>query len=434
MTANLIDRRRLLALLAVPAVAHLLASCSSESKRGGGGSTASEARSDLRRVDVPVADAEAAAAAINAFTADLYGALVADQPTANVVFSPASVAIAMMMATAGASGATAEQIYRTFHVDDPSTIDRSMNALSAHLDSIDRTEGSGDAKREVQLNIANSMWAQNDLRFESAYLDLLAQQYGAPMNLVDYKNDGNDAVQQINRWVDERTKQRIPRLLSDDDVTVDTRFVLVNAVYLLATWTSRFKKEGTRKEPFTTAAGTEVNVDMMRQELFCGYSKGPGWQAVELPYSFDRLAFTAVLPDADTVDAFSPASIAAEMSEQRVDLGLPKFDFETAVQLGDVLQRLGIKQAFDPAADFSAMTKDERLRIAKVIHQANITVDERGTEAAAATAVIGETTSAPAPSDPIELTFDRPFTFWIRDLTTGAVVFAGRVTDPSQTR
>ena len=435
MTVTQINRRRALALLAAPALVHLLASCTSDTTRGGGADS-DVAKSGLQRISVPVDEAKAAAAAINDFAEDLYRFLVADDPHGNVVFSPASVAVAMVMAAAGGAGVTAAEIYDTLYVADQAVIDRAMNALSAHLTTLDQSSGSGDDKREVRLSIANSLWGQRGVTFETAYLDLLAEQYAAQMNLVDYKGNAKAAVKRINSWVDEATEQRIPHLLGDTDVTEDTRLVLVNAIYLLATWASTFDKEDTRTASFTTAAGAPVDVDMMHQRLNCGYSKGPGWQAIQLPYSFDELAFTAVLPDEVTEESFDIAEIHAEMYGHDVILGLPKFDFETRTQLGDTLQALGIRAAFGRDADFSKMTTQERLMISKVIHQANITVDERGTEAAAATAVVVDVMSAPAPQpeQPIEITFDRPFTFWITDLTSGAVIFTGRVADPSQIR
>ncbi|HQV56852.1 MAG TPA: serpin family protein [Ilumatobacteraceae bacterium] len=440
---TVLTRRAVLAMLAAPAFAHIVASCSSSDTRSGTTTTptgSDVAKSNLQRVNVPVDRADIAAQAINDFSDEMIRGLVANDPNGNVVFSPASVALALSMVAVGASGVTANEIYAALQVDDPTTIDQAMNALSAHLDTIDQTEGRGDEQREVHLNIANSLWGQRGLAFEAPFLDVLAEQYGAQMNLVDYRSNAALARNAINSWVDDATSKRIPELLGADDVDADTRLVLVNAIYLLATWERAFKKEATSKEPFTTVSGKTATVEMMNAELYCDYAKGDGWQLIELPYSFRGLSFTAVLPDSPSAaligigDVITTGDAMTTIESRKVRLGLPKFDFETRAQLSELLEGLGIKTAFTDGADFSKITKQEPLVISKVIHQANITVDERGTEAAAATAVVMETTSAPAPEDPIELTFNRPFQFWIRDTTTGAVIFAGRVTDPSATR
>lgn len=445
MTVNINDRgaftrRAMLAMLAAPAFAQLLAVCSSDStkSRGSGPSHKGDvAKSDLQRVPVPVSDADAAAAAINAFSDDLFRRLVDDQPQSNIVYSAASIALAMSMVSAGAAGPTLREINDVLHLAETEGIFSSMNALSAHLDGIDQSQGSADDKRQVKLNIANSLWGQREMTFEPAFLDTLAQNFGAQMNLVDYKTDAGGAVKKINAWVDDKSEQRIPTLLQPGDVGADTRLVLVNAIYMLATWESLFDKESTSDDTFTTAAGKQATVKMMHKDMYCNYAKGDGWQVVQLPYSFDQLTFNALLPDdadSDVVDAAGAAKALAGADSVKVRLSLPKFDFETRTELSKVLEALGITTAFSGDADFSKITKDEQLFISKVIHQANITVDERGTEAAAATAVVMEVTSAPAPADPIEMTFDRPFQFWISDVTTGAVIFAGRVTDPSAKR
>ena len=438
---GMLDRRRFLALLAVPFVADVLASCGDDDSGTdtgpGTGPGRESLRSDLARITADT-DPRAAAAAINVFADDLYAALVAQDQNANLVFSPASIALALAMTSAGAKGTTLAEIDEVLHITDPTGIHRSMNGLSAHFDSLNQTRDNtlegGEGTSSVQLSIANSLWGQSGLRFQQAFLDLLAAEYGAGMELVDYLTDPEAARAAINDWVGEQTRERIPELLAEGTITTDSRLTLVNAIYLKANWLDEFDVDATTDETFTTGAGKSVQVKMMHRESELAYAEGADWQAVDVPYVFNGLSFTAVM--AATADTPPPTSseVTAGLARRRVQLGLPKFDIETATQLGQVLMGLGMEVPFTDAADFSGMTTEEQLRISDVIHQANITVDEKGTEAAAATAVVMAATGAPVDEEPVELTFDRPFTFWLRDSETGTVVFVGRVNDPSQTR
>ena len=212
------------------------------------------------------------------------------------------------------------------------------------------------------------------------------------------------------------------------------RFAIVDAVYLKAPWLQVFNPEATRDGTFTTTDGTAKQVPMMHKSGTFPYATGDGWQAVELAYDSDDLTMLVFLPEpgflANFEQIFLVSDATAYLSAVQVDLTLPKFDIATAISLGDTLQSLGITAAFSSDADLSGITTQESLDVAAVIHQANITVDEAGTEAAAATAVIGEATSAP-PSDPIVFTVDRPFVFALRDRGTEAILFIGRVGDPS---
>jgi serpin B len=207
---------------------------------------------------------------------------------------------------------------------------------------------------------------------------------------------------------------------------------LVNAIYLKANWATTFDAEQTTDQPFATPAG-DVSAAMMHASADFGYAAGQGWQAVDLPYVFGGLSFTAALVEADA-PLPSADEVFAALAGRPVQLSFPRFDIETSVELSRVLEAMGMPTAFSGAADFSGMTTAASLTIGAVVHQANITVDEEGTEAAAATAVVMVETAAPEPQEPIVLTFDRPFTFWLRDRGSGTVLFAGRVADPGSTR
>jgi serpin B len=316
-----------------------------------------------------------------------------------------------------------------------------MNGLTAAL--VSRT-GSFQAMGEtvdVELAIANSLWGQDSLTWKQPFLDVLAAEYGAGLRLVDFVQDPEAARRAVNAWVDDETEQRIPELLAEGTVTSDWRLTLVNAVYMKAPWSRPFTESLTADAPFTTLSGSTVQVPMMRDSNNLQYASGPGWQAISLPYAGDALDMLLVVPDAGAlaqVEGELPSGlldrVGDALSPRLVDLGMPTFDIETEASLGGVLRALGMPSAFDPAAaDFSAMTDDERLFIAAVVHQANITVDERGTEAAAATAIGMATTSAPI-DPPVDLIIDRPFLFAVRDVPTGAIVFLGRIGDPSARR
>ncbi len=401
-----------------------------------GGSTVRSAR--LRQQSS--GDTAAAVATVNGLGADLYRQLASARPAANVVASPASVAIALAMVREGAVGLTGTEMDKVLHTAGPDALSPSMNALDQALAARSgaRPAPSGQGSIEVTLKIANSLWGQEGLRWKQPFLDRLAELYGAGLQLTDFKANPEQARIAINAWVSEQTAKRIPELLPDGLLDELTRMVLVNAIYLKAPWLSPFDKAATTDQPFTRLSGAPVRVPMMRSQEELAYANGDGWQAVDLPYAGYELTMTLVLPAAGPLaDVESQLSnglldtIVGGQALRMVSLGLPRWDTESALDLAGALRALGMPTAFDAnRADFTAMTDAERLYLSAVQHQANITVDEAGTEAAAATAAVMRTTAAPA-GPPVELVFDRPFLFFIRDVPTGAVVFLGRVADPS---
>jgi len=283
----------------------------------------------------------------------------------------------------------------------------------------------------------NAPFAQEDLTFEPAFLQALAQRFDAGVRLVDFETQIEAARQAINDWVAQQTEDRIKEILAQGSIDLMTRLVLVNAIYLKAAWVTPFDPKATRPAAFTRSDGSTVQAPTMELSAELPYAEGDGWRAVELPYVGGQLAMTIVVPDdlASFVQSADGATIEAIVQglagrKPEVDLSLPTFSIETKTELKDVLSTLGMPVAFDPdQADFSGMTTQEKLFIGAVIHQANITVDEKGTEASAATAVVMEASAAPA--DRVTFHVDRPFLFLLRDTTTGAIVFLGQVTDPT---
>jgi serpin B len=413
----------------------------STTSAGTGDPTSGIAASDLARriADVPAGDLEIAAAGNREFAADLYALLA--RGDGNIVFSPTSIRLALAMTYAGAQGNTAEEMAAALHFDTltPERLHAAMNALDTALESRNREEEPGPEgeERKVFVEIANSLWGQEELAFVDAFLDTLALEYGAAMNLVDFTTAAEEARVRINDWVSERTNGLIPELIAPGLINELTRLVLVNAVYLDATWRTPFDPDLTVEAPFVLLDGGTVDVETMHATMALPYATGDGWQAVEIPYVGDELAMLVIVPDSGRfaeVEALLGDGLLDDarsgLASAEVSLGLPSFEVRNQTMLSTLLRELGMVDAFDgTVADFSGMTLDERLVIDEVIHEAFIAVDEQGTEAAAATAVVMRATSAVVSS--IELEIDRPFLFALQDRATGAVLFLGRVVDPS---
>jgi serpin B len=402
------------------------------------------AKSDVSRLAPAAseADVQAAAGSLQAFGADLYGILAQGAGNGNLVFSPASIVTALAMTHAGAAGQTAADMAATLHFTlEGDALHQAFNSLDAKLESRSWEGKDSEGKDQgVLVRTANSLWGQKDLVFVPAFLDTLAANFGAGIRLCDFQTATEEAREAINWWVSEETNEKIPELIAEGVLSPDTRLVLVNAIYLDADWASQFNPEATYDGDFTTLSGQTVTTSMMTQQSWFPYAAGDGWQAVELPYQRDQLAMLLIVPDegrfaeveAGLATGLLDETVAALGEEVEVDLTMPKFEFRTQAALNDALKALGMGSAFDAnLADFSGMTTQVKLFISAVIHEAFIAVDEKGTEAAAATAVVMEETMAPMPTEVITLTIDRPFLFALRDRATGAILFLGRVADPT---
>ena len=380
-------------------------------------------------------DAAAAGSAINDFGMALYQRIATDDPSANLVVSPASIALALSMARAGARGQTAAEmdaVLRGLGTDEHAAwvaaLDSLLNARTGSF-----PDESGQAQ-DVTLRIVNAPFAQRGFALEPPYVQALGERFGAGLRLVDYVKAAEAARVAINGWVAGQTEQRIKDLLAQGDVDDMTRLVLVNAIYLKAAWQTPFGEGATAPAPFTRLDGTTVDAPLMHTSGQFQYAAGTGWQAVELPYVSGKLSMLVIIPDdlaafEKALDGAALAGIVDGLSAHEVILAMPKFGTESKLELGPILAALGMPTAFTDAADFSGITKEQALQISAVIHQANIDVDEKGTEAAAATAVVMRATAMPA--EPVTLTVDRPFLFALRDVESGAVLFLGRIADPT---
>jgi serpin B len=386
--------------------------------------------------DVESEDIEALVSGNSAFAFDLLHEITEDD--ANLFFSPYSISSALAMAVAGARGATEEQMADVLHFTlDSLVLHPCFNWLDLELNSRDEIgppyEGEG-----FQLSVVNAVWGQQGYPFLDPYLDLLAVNYGAGLRLVDFLDNPHGSRLTINDWVSDQTNARIQDLLAPGSITSDTRLVLTNAIYFLAPWLVPFDEELTANAPFTLLSGDVVSVPMMHLDELVSlkYAKWESGVAVELPYNGETLSMVILVPDAGEFEAFEQSltaeryeDIVSSLGPRQVNLGFPKFEFTYDVSLVEPLTALGINDAFLPGtADFSGIDGSRDLLISDVLHKAFVSVDEAGTEAAAATAVIFEFTAIPGP--PVTLTVDQPFLFVIRDVPTGTILFIGRVVAP----
>ncbi|MBX3187371.1 MAG: serpin family protein [Labilithrix sp.] len=397
-------------------------------------------KSSLARDTTPAvtpAELETFAADQADFAIDLYQA-VRKGESGDVFLSPHSVSTALAMTYAGARGATQTEMKKAlrFSLDD-APLHRSFGYLDLALES--RGKGAkGADDQPFRLRIANSIWGQKGTPFESAFLDTLAVSYGAGLNAVDFKTQPEPCRLAINAWVEDKTENRIKDLLPERSLDPDTRFVIVNAVYFNASWEKRFSKEGTRPSPFTKLDGSSVDVAMMHAPMIQRpYLRGDGFEAVEMPYDGGETSLLVIAPDKGTFATFESTltggkvlDVLAGLKSQPVQLALPKAKLEVSFALNGPLESMGMKRAFEPgAADFTGISRGESLSIKAVLHKTFLAIDEKGTEAAAATAVIGGTTSAPV-DQPIVVNVDRPYLIAIVDRQTKTLLFVGRILEP----
>jgi serpin B len=397
------------------------------------------AKSSAARVTDPqvsATDSATLAADNEAFALAAYRGLAAQNQ--NLVFSPSSISIALAMAYAGAAGATASEMAAAMHFTlPPERLHPAFDALDLALSSRGEGKQGADGGR-MRLHVVNSAWAERTYTFRTDYLDLLATNYGAGINLVDFLGAAESARVTINGWVADQTEQKIKDLLPAGSVDASTSLVLVNAVYFNAAWLYPFDSDDTYDGSFTRLDNSTVTVKIMGNHLGSALAtQGAGFSAVALPYQDDRLSLLLVVPDLGSFAAFEASldsakldGIVASLTSQQVILGMPRFKVETGASLAALLQGLGMISPFQPGvADFSGMDGTRDLFITNVIHKAFIDVGEKGTEAAAATGVTMGRSAAPAG---LAIYADHPFLYFLRDQPTGAILFMGRVLDPSK--
>jgi serpin B len=397
---------------------------------------------------------DSAAKATNELAVDLHRQLATGNE--NLCLSPYSIENALAMTFAGADGETRTEMARVLHFPgDASAVPASFASLQRSLEemSTNTTELVKEAKRfggpsePITLMTANRLFAQKRYEFRQAFLALVKQNYGGAFKLLDFVTDASGATQHINQWVADQTHDRIRDLIPANALNKTTRLILANALYLKAPWADSFSEKATQPEPFHVRGRAPVDVPTMNKEAPFGFAKREGFIAVSLPYVGNDLQFLVLLPDdvngLRALESKLTASMLAECAKletrEEVDLHMPKFKFEPpTIALAEKLQALGMKSAFDVprgSANFDGIAPrkpNDYLYISNVFHKTFIAVDEKGTEAAAATAVVMMRATAmagPKPK-PIEVRVDRPFVYAIQHVPSGMCLFLGRVTDP----
>ncbi|MCO8256082.1 serpin family protein [Haladaptatus sp. AB618] len=376
-----------------------------------------------------------------AFGLDLLASLAGDSPGENQFFSPYSVSVALAMTYAGARGETRTEMHDTllFPLDGDS-LHAAFGKTDDEIESTaERSTADSDEGTPFQLTTANAVWGQDGYPWRDEFLDTLLTYYGAGLHICDFEHDADGARDVINNWAAERTADKITDLLPEGSLDAMTRLVLTDAIYFKATWDETFSEKRTERKPFTTLDGTEVMVPMMSQSSSFPYATVDGHQLIELPYVGGEVGMVVVLPKEDTFEEFTDSldadgltTMVDELEPEHGSISLPKFGVESSFELGTTLASLGMERAFSSNADFGGMANLEKtgedLRIGDVFHESYIDVGEKGTEAAAATAVKVVATGAPA--NPFEMTIDRPFLFLIRHKPTDTTLFLGRVVSP----
>ena len=433
-----LQRRRVLAVAVALASTSLLAGClgsDTPTDNGDDNTTSTGSHADDDQLDSISIDE--LATRNRRFAFDLYNDLHQANPAVNIFYSPHSISLALAMTLGGARDETADRMREVLHFLATDELHPAFSELTSALAERSQVDDNGDP---FTLNIVNSIWGQSDYPFKDDFLTLLNEYYGATVRDVDFKTDPEGSRRTINAWVEDETADLIDELFPEGSITEFARLVLANVVYFHAAWASAFNPDATQRSNFTAIDGTSSTVDMMHQSGRFDYAEVDGHQIIELPYVGDDVTLTVILPDASVDFTAFESAIDVQTFDGYVDavstrdgtIALPRFEYEFGTSLKDVLSGMNMTIAFDPeTADFRGIADvdetEEELFIHDIYHDAVISVDEEGTEAAAATGVIVGTTSAP--SNPFEMIVDRPFIFAIRDRPTGTLLFLGRVID-----
>ncbi len=363
------------------------------------------------------------------FALELYGQL--RQQKGNLFVCPYSISTALAMTYVGARGDTATQIANVFHFT--LSQERLHPAIAALITNQNINYGS-------QFSTANRLWGQKGYGFLDTFVKTTSDYYRAGLQEVDFASATEESRHAINTWVAQKTQDKIQDLLSPGILTANTKFVLTNAAYFKADWEMPFDKNLTKEKPFSITATQQVQVPMMHQKAYFRYAERDELQVLDLPYIGNKLSMVILLPNqvdglADLESRLTPENLEnwLSFSEVRYDASeglrvwLPKFKMSSEFNLKEVLSNMGMPLAFiDGVANFSGINEKAPLAISAVVHKTFVDVNEEGTEAAAATAVVGGTRGRPPPS----FVADHPFLFLIRDNQSGSILFIGRVVNP----
>ena len=366
----------------------------------------------------------------NQFAIDMYQQINGqpDQADKNVFFSPYSLSTAMAMVYAAAEGETKAQIQKTFHYPAPAILNPNSAALYNQFNK---------PNPDYKLATVNDLWMQQGLTPTKSYIDTVQRYYSGQVTALDFEGSPDSARQTINKKIVEKTKQMIPELLPKGSIKSDTAVVLTNAVYFKGDWTLPFTAERTSAQPFYNAIGRASTVQMMQQQSYFSYYEDKHIQVVQLPYKGDDLSMLVVLPKFNhklamqqltkSLSATKIKQWRSGLVRQEVDLQLPKFKLDARYQMKTLLADMGMPKAFNNGAEFNLYADGPPIKLDEVYHQAVVTVDEKGTEAAAAAGAVGMYVGM---SYPVEFKADHPFMFMIKDNKTDAILFLGQVNKP----
>ncbi|NOQ23006.1 MAG: serpin family protein [Candidatus Aegiribacteria sp.] len=414
---------RFLSILLATLLISFLSMCSSRETQG-------VSSSNIPGITEPNAteeDLQELASGNSSFAFDLYRALGEEE--SNIIFSPYSISAALAMTYAGAEGTTETEMAEVLKFSLPENrLHPSFNLLDQRLAAYAEEDST------FSLHIVNALWGQTGYTFLPGFLAVLAANYGAGISFLDFSDNPELCRETINEWVMEHTDDRIEDLIPPGLLSTITKLVLTNAIYFNAQWLFQFDEMGTHGQPFNLIGGEQIRVPMMNQTEHFPMTTGEGYMAVELPYSNKRASMLVIVPDEhcffeveDRLGNDLISEITGDLMDTNLYLSMPGFETVSAFQLENVLPGMGMVSAFDMSADFSGMDGTHSLYIESVIHKAFISVDENGTEAAAATAVVMEKNSG---GSSLEFLINRPFIYLIRERGTGTILFIGRVLNP----
>jgi serpin B len=361
------------------------------------------------------------------FAINLYHRWIADAP-GNAFVSPFSIESVLAMTAVGAKGETRKQILETLHISDPQEY---SNVLVLTLSKPDQDS--------PEFHLASALWAQSGFLLRNEYVQFLRERFKAQARMLDFQ-DPEWARSVINQWVNEQTREKISNLLPPGSLTPNTRVILTNTIYFRADWLEKFEPLQTKKAPFQVQTDRTVEVDMMHLGARLRYAETGASHVVSLPYVGATASMYLIVPKTpdglkQTEKELTPewmSGLDNRLRKREVRLGLPRFQITDAKPMSKILHHLGITDAFDPQqADFSGISEVKPFFIQQIYHKTYITVDEKGTPATGATGLVMAVTSLPIPEEPVEIVVDRPFVFLIRDHRTGAILFIGRLCDPS---
>ncbi|PBQ30870.1 scca2/scca1 fusion protein isoform 1 [Sphingobacteriaceae bacterium] len=369
----------------------------------------------------------------NKFAFDLYHQL-SQNNTKNIFVSPFSISTALAMANAGANGSTASEVARVMHFSGNDEVFHYY--YGSYIQTLEE-----NAKSGIQLKVANRLWMEKKLDLKAGFLDLNRRNYKASLEEVSFVRDPEGSRALINYWVEKKTEGKIKNLLPVGTVTSDTRLILTNAIYFKGSWWNKFDKANTKPEKFYRQEGKDIETPFMTQQAVLGFYENRTFKMVRLPYKGNKHSMVMVMPQNITdlaalekvIDASSLDIVFQQAGYLQIKLSIPKFKMTLPLNLVQPLKNMGMKLAFSEQADFTKMCDTTKLHISDVVHKAFIEIDEEGTEAAAATAVVMclESSSIVEKQKAKEFIANHPFLFYIVDDETKAIVFMGRVMDPT---